>query len=100
VHQYAAAVSAAADSTLSPTSPPVSIMIDTNAPTGWVSALPGVTGSTSITVHWSGTDNTGGSGIATFDVFVSDNGGAFTPVVEGTTDTSASFQGQAGHAYR
>lgn len=98
--QYAAAVSATAGSTMSPLSLPISITIDTKAPTSQVSPLPAVTGSTTITVHWSGTDTAGGSGVATYDVFVSDNGGDFTPIVEGTSDTSVNFQGDAGHTYR
>src|SRR5262249_24012986 len=49
-------------------------------------------------VSWSGTDGAG-SGIATYDVFVSKDGGAFAPIVSGTTSTSTVFQGSAGHAY-
>jgi hypothetical protein len=56
-------------------------------------------GTTSFTVSWSGQDDTGGSGIASFDIFVSDNGGAFTPFLTGTTQTSATFTGQLGHTY-
>ena len=36
---------------------------------------------------WSGQDNPGGSGLAYFDVYVSDNGGAFVPWVTQTADT-------------
>jgi hypothetical protein len=50
-------------------------------------------------VSWSGTDAPGGSGIASYNVYVSDNGGAFTPFVTSTTATSASFTGQVGHTY-
>jgi len=49
-------------------------------------------------VSWSGTDP-GGSGIATFEVFVSDNGGAFTVFQSATAASSATFTGQAGHTY-
>ncbi len=52
----------------------------------------------SFTVSWSGTD-TGGPGIATYDIFVSDNGGAFTAFLTGTAATSATFNGLAGHTY-
>lgn len=71
--------------------------IDTSVPTSSVSPLP-ATSSPSFTVSWSGNDGAG-SGIATYDIFVSDNGGAFTPFLSGTTATSASFTGQAGHTY-
>src|SRR5262249_19208162 len=54
---------------------------------------------TSFTVSWSGSDDPGGSGIASFDVYVSDNGGDFTLWQYDTTDTSALFTGQMGHTY-
>ena len=47
---------------------------------------------------WAGSDGTG-SGIASYDVFVSDNGGAFVRFLEGTTATSTNFNGQVGHTY-
>src|SRR5439155_2044684 len=53
----------------------------------------------SFTVSWSGQDDAGGSGIASFDVLVSDNGGAFTPLLQATTKTSTVFTGQVGHTY-
>jgi len=37
--------------------------------------------------------------VAAFDVFVSDNSGAFVPFLLGTTDTSAVFAGEIGHTY-
>ena len=48
---------------------------------------------------WSGQDNPGGSGLAYFDVYVSDNGGPFVPWVTQTTDTSDIFFGTLGHTY-
>ena len=53
----------------------------------------------SFTVSWSGQDDTGGSGIASYDVYVSDDGGPFTLFLEGTADTSATFTGDNGHTY-
>ena len=49
------------------------------APTSTVSPLPATENTTAFTLSWSGTDDPGGSGIASYDVYVSDNGGAFTP---------------------
>jgi hypothetical protein len=66
-------------------------------PISIVTALPAFS-KPSFTVSWSGTD-VGGSGIGTYDVFVSDNGGDFTPFLTGTTQTSATFSGVAGHTY-
>jgi hypothetical protein len=50
-------------------------------------------------VTWSGADEAGGSGIATYDVYVSDNGGPFTRWQSATTATSAVFNAQIGHTY-
>lgn len=70
--------------------------IDGAAPTGSVDPLSAISPAT-FTISWSGSDV--GSGIAGYDVFVSDNGGAFTPLLTGTTQTSTSFTGQDGHVY-
>ncbi len=74
--------------------------IDSGAPTSSVSALPAVELTPSFTVSWSGQDDAGGSGIASYSIDVSDNGGPFTPWLTGTTLTSASYSGQVGHTYR
>jgi len=72
---------------------------DVTPPTSTMSALPAVETSAGFTVSWTGQDNTGGSGIAMYDIYVSDNGGAYTPFVTGSTATSATFTGQNGHTY-
>jgi hypothetical protein len=73
--------------------------IDSGAPTTSVDPLPAITHSSRFTVSWSGQDDPGGSGIITYDVFVSDNGRPFTLWQADTTDTSASFTGVDGHSY-
>jgi Ca2+-binding RTX toxin-like protein len=70
---------------------------DTSAPTSKVTALP-ATSSSKFTVSWSGQD-TGGSGIGTYDVYVSDNGGRYQPFMQHTAATSAAFNGTVGHSY-
>ena len=50
-------------------------------------------------VSWSGSDNPGGSGLATYTEYVSDNGGLFSPLLTRTTETSATFSGLNGHTY-
>ncbi len=77
----------------------VSNTIDAGAPTSSVNPLPATTTTTAFTVGWSGQDDAGGSGIASFNIFVSDNGGPFTPFQTNTTATSATFTGQVGHTY-
>src|SRR5262249_42169258 len=77
----------------------ISNTIDAAAPTSTVSALPGLTTSTNFTVRWSGQDDAAGSGIAFFDVFFSDNGSPFQPLLVDTTQTLVNFAGQFGHTY-
>jgi hypothetical protein len=48
-------------------------------------------------VNWTGTDT--GSGIQSYDVFVSENGGSFTRWESNTTATTGSFVGQPGKSY-
>jgi hypothetical protein len=75
--------------------------LDVTAPVSSVTALPAAeitTGSTAtFTVNWSGTD--ADSGIASYNIYVSDNGGAFTLWQSAVTATSASYTGTLGHTY-
>ena len=73
--------------------------IDAGSPTSGVGPLPPTETTTSFTVSWSGIDDAGGSGVATYDVYISDNGGPFTPYQTNTPATSAIFIGQDGHTY-
>jgi Bacterial Ig-like domain (group 3) len=70
-----------------------------SAPTSSVAALPAVEGSSSFTVAWSGHGNVGGSGIASYSIYSSDNGGAYTLFQQSGAAGSATFTGQAGHTY-
>lgn len=74
------------------------ITIDSGAPTSSVGTLPAFSSST-FTVSWSGSDDTGGSGIASYDIWISDDGGPVGLWLLNTTDTSATFTGQIGHTY-
>lgn len=79
----------------------VSFRIDRTAP--FVSFIP--TGSfqtsTSFPVSWAGTDPSPGSGLARYDVQVSDGlTGAWVDWLTNTDMTSAPFAGQRGHTYR
>ena len=69
----------------------------TNSPASTIDPLP-ATSSPSFTVAWSGTD-AGGPGIASYEIFVNDNGGSFTPFLTNTKSTSATFNGNVGHSY-
>ncbi|MDB5389702.1 MAG: repeat protein, partial [Planctomycetaceae bacterium] len=67
--------------------------IDVGGPTSSVTALAPITHANPFTLSWSGSDDANGSGIASYDIFVSDNGAAFTPLLSKTTLTSTQFTG-------
>lgn len=71
--------------------------IDTAKPVSQVLALAPTQSSPTFTVRWSGDD--AGAGIFDYSVFVSENGGAFAPLVTATADTSTSFTGRSGSSY-
>ena len=77
-------------------SPTVTNTIDATPPTSMMAALPAASPPT-FTVAWSGTDQ--GSGIASFTIYSSTNGGAWGPWLPGTTNTSATFTGVSGDSY-
>jgi len=64
-----------------------------------VEALPPTTTSTEFTVRWSGQDETNGSGIASYDIYVSIDDGPFALWREGITETSDTYTGVMGHTY-
>lgn len=72
--------------------------VDNTAPTATINTLPGTSTSANFLVTWSGSDGAG-SGIATYDVFVSDNGGSFALWLDNTTAKSAKYPGINGHSY-
>jgi RHS repeat-associated protein len=73
--------------------------IDAGLPISSVEPLPARTESTTFSVRWSGSDDPGGSGIASYDIFVSDSSGEYAPWLENTTLTQALFTGARGHTY-
>jgi RHS repeat-associated protein len=75
------------------------VTIDAGAPTSSVQPLPAVMNSSSFTVAWSGQDDAGGSGIRSYNVFVSVDGGPLTPWLAGTPQTAAAYPGAFGHRY-
>jgi hypothetical protein len=72
--------------------------IDADAPTATINALGATTHSLTVPLSWVNEDGLG-SGVATVDVYVSDNGGAFTLFLDDTTKTAAKFHGVNGHTY-
>jgi RHS repeat-associated protein len=80
-------------------------LMDTTPPTSMVETLPSQTTSTAFPVSVSGTDPSGAngsmpSGIASFAIYVSTNGGAFTYWTTVTpANPTVEFAGQAGNTY-
>lgn len=71
--------------------------IDKIPPASSVQPLSATEPASGFTLTWSGTDV--GSGVQDFTIFVSDNGGPFTPFQTNTNATSVTFTGEAGHTY-
>ena len=77
--------------------------VDVTAPTSSVSPLPATESQTNFNVSWSDQDllpdGNQGAGIASYNVYVSDDGGPFTLWQSDTTANSATFSGQFGDTY-
>jgi len=71
--------------------------IDNSTPVSRVTTLDASQSSIVFNVKWTGTDT--GSGIDTYTIYVSENGGAFTIWRDGTTDAAGLFVGQPGKTY-
>jgi RHS repeat-associated protein len=81
------------------TTPAVVNMLDAGTPQSQVTLSNNVTLNNTFIVSWSGTDNNGESGLAGYNIYVSDNGGPFQLWLGNTTLTSATYTGQPGHTY-
>lgn len=75
------------------------VTVDADPPTSRVTVLTDVTNTSSFTLSWSGSDDTNGSGLASYDIFISDNGGDYTLFLDDTTLTTTQFNGEFGHTY-
>lgn len=71
---------------------------DTNAASSAVAVLPAQSG-VQIPVTWSGADNAGGGGIASYDIYVSSNNVPFAPWLQGTALNGSIYNGVAGSTY-
>ena len=77
-----------------------SITIDSGTPSAVMQALAATSTTATFALNWSGADNVGGSGVASYNVYVSDNNGAYVPYLLNTTLTTDTFTGVNGHTYR
>lgn len=73
--------------------------IDAGLPSSQVDPLSGTTDQTDFAFFWSGVDDLGGSGVGSYDIYVSDDGSDFALWLDNTTDTSAIYTGENGHTY-
>ncbi len=76
--------------------PTTTNLIDATPPTSLIAHLP-ATSALTFPVSWSGQD--AGAGISSFNIYVSINGGQWTPWLLDTTNTSALFTGVNSDAY-
>jgi len=72
-------------------------IIDSTRPASIVNPLPPQTSTLNFPISWSGSDAIGE--IDFYSIFVSEDGGTFTPFLERTRDTSATFTGEVGKTY-
>lgn len=73
--------------------------IDAEPPSSSVDVLADSTSGSNLNVGWSGSDETGGSGIASYSIFYKVDGGPFQPWLVDTAATAAIFTGEPGHWY-
>jgi subtilase family serine protease/protocatechuate 3,4-dioxygenase beta subunit len=77
--------------------PPIFNTLDVSKPTSEVNELPATTETPEFLVSWLGTD--AGSAIASYTIYVSENGGEFTPWLTDTTLTESTYTGTPGNTY-
>ena len=73
--------------------------IDSDIPSSSVEVLAKKVFTTTFVVKWSGTDSDLGTGVSTYDVLVSIDGGPFTEWLDRTTSTTSVYTGSVGHTY-
>lgn len=69
-------------------------------PMSTVAPLLSTESSSDFEVSWSGSVAPGAPQISNYSVYVSDDGGPYTPWAQQTTSTQATFTGAVGHTYR
>ncbi len=74
------------------------VTIDAGPPSSQVMPLPAQVEGNHVQVYWKGQDD-GGSGVAGYDIHVSDNGGDWTLWRDNVAETSSLFTGHLNHSY-
>ena len=73
--------------------------LDAGTPSSNVLPLPARIEETEFLVQWTGQDDEGGSGIASYDIYVSTGGEPYILWLDDTTDSSATYTGEFGNTY-
>jgi hypothetical protein len=86
------------------TNPPIATnrwknLLDAVAPTSQLAALPASTPATTVALNWTSQDDAGGSGLLSYDLYASQNGGPFQPVAQNLSVRTYNFAGVAGARY-
>jgi hypothetical protein len=74
-------------------------VLDAVAPSSQLAALPANQPGATVALSWTAQDDAGGSGLRSYDLYASQDGGAFQPVATNLTATSYAFTGQLGSRY-
>lgn len=74
--------------------------VDAFAPTSSITGLPTLTPNTEVPLQLSGTDDTNGSGIRSFAIYISDNDGPLQLYVANFSRSDTTFKGVAEHQYK
>jgi hypothetical protein len=73
--------------------------LDAGIPTSLIQPLPAETLNPEVLVKWGGNDDSNGSGLASYDIYVSKDNAPFELLEEATQATEGTFTGEAGHTY-
>ncbi len=76
----------------------VTNVLDISSPTSAINPLPASTTASAINVGWSGSDPSG-SGIASYNIYVAIDGGAYSLWLSATTLSSSTYNALPGHSY-
>lgn len=87
------------DANLPIDTPAIFNTLDADAPVSAMAAAPAKVDGGSVALSWSAADVAGGSGLASVDVMVSENGGAWEVWLDDTTLTGSTFFGEEGAVY-
>lgn len=79
--------------------PPIFNTLDPGVPVSAVQPLPTLETNATFLVSWSGSDAAGGSAIASYDIYVSTDGGPYQTWLANTVLTSAYAAGERGRTY-